>query len=76
MGKKSSNVRLTEEAHGLLAEMAHDCDTDMKAVASEAVIRMATRKHDDSLFAFGAFALGAIAGGVLMCIVFFVKLAI
>lgn len=69
----NENVRLTKEAHTLLAEMAHDCDTDMKDVASEAIMRAVQRNHDDSRFAFGAFVLGAIVGGVLM---FFVGMGI
>lgn len=76
MDKKGNNVRLTEEAHWLLAEMGHDCDASMKELASEAITRMADRKKEDKRFALGAFALGAIVGSVLMCIVFFVRLAI
>ena len=66
MEKNSSNVRLTEEAHGLLAEMANDCETTMKEVASEAIMRAVHKNHDDSRFALGAFALGSVVGGVLM----------
>ena len=66
MDKKGNNVRLTEEAHGLLAEMAHDYDASMMDVASEAIMRVVQRKQDDRRFTFGAFVLGAIAGGVLM----------
>ena len=63
---KSNNVKLTEEAYYLLAEMAEDCDTTMRELASEAVMRMANRMRDEKRYAFGTFALGAIAGGVLM----------
>ena len=66
MDRKGNNVRLTEEAHGLLAEMGHDCDASMKEVASEAIMRMFRRKQDNKRHALGAFALGSIAGGVLM----------
>ena len=66
MATKEGKVRLTEEAHGLCAEMAHDCDVTMKDVASEAIVRMSLRKQDDKRYAFGTFLLGAIAGGVLM----------
>ena len=66
MDPKGNNVRLTEEAHGLLAEMADDCDSSMKDVASEAVIRMTQRKRDNRRYAFGTFALGAISCGALM----------
>ena len=70
MATKEGKVRLTEEAHGLCAEMAHDCDITMKDVASEAVIRMSMRRRSDRRYAmtclFGAFALGVIMGGVLM----------
>ena len=64
--EKEGRVRLTEEAHGLCAEIAHDCDITMKDVASEAITRMSVRKRDDKRYAFGMFAMGAIAGGVLM----------
>lgn len=67
------NVRLTKEAHALLAEMADDCETTMKEIASEAITRAVHKNHDDSRFALGAFVLGAIVGGVLM---FFVGLVI
>ena len=70
MATKAGKVRLTGEAHGLCAGMAHDCDITMKDVASEAVTRMAMRKRDERRYAFGTFLLGAIAGGVLM---FFVE---
>ena len=73
MATKEGRVRLTEEAHGLCAEMAHDCDITMKDVASEAVIRMSLRKRDERQYKFGAFILGAVTGGVLM---FFVGLVI
>ena len=73
MATKEGRVRLTEEAHGLCAEMAHDCDVTMKDVASEAVTRMAMRKRDERQYKFGAFALGAITGGVLM---FFVGIGV
>ena len=73
MATKEGKVRLTEEAHGLCAEMAHDCDVTMKDVASEAITRMAERKRDEKRYAFGTFALGAITGGVLM---FFVGMVI
>ena len=73
MATKEGKVRLTEEAHGLCAEMAHDCDVTMKDVASEAVLRMSMRKRDEGQYAFGTFALGAIAGGVLM---FFIGLVV
>ena len=76
MDKKQNHVRLTEEAHWLLAEMAEDCNATMRELASEAITRMAERRHNDTQFAYGAFALGAIAGGVLMCVVFFVRLVI
>ena len=66
---KSNNVKLTEEAHYLLAEMAEDCDTTMRELASEAVMRMAMRKRDERQYKFGAFALGAITGGALMLFV-------
>ena len=66
MDTNKGRVRLTEEAHGLCAEMAHDCDITMKDVASEAVTWMAQRKRDERQYKFGAFALGAITGGVLM----------
>ena len=66
MAIKEGRVRLSEEAHGLCAEMAHDCDITMKDVASEAVTRMAMRKQDERRYPFDMFFLGAIAGGVLM----------
>ena len=71
MATKEGRVRLTEEAHWLLAEMGHDCDATMKELASEAITRMANRTRDEKRYAFGTFALGAITGGVLM---FFVGL--
>ena len=71
MNSNKGRVRLSEEAHGLCAEMAHDCDITMKDVASEAITRMANRTRDEKRYAFGTFALGAITGGVLM---FFVGL--
>ena len=40
MDPRGNNVRLTEEAHGLLAEMAHDCDSSMKEIASEAIFSL------------------------------------
>ena len=70
---KENKVRLTQEAHRLLAEMGHDCDASMKELASEAITRMANRTRDERQYKFGAFALGAIVGGVLM---FFVGTAI
>lgn len=73
MRTKEGKVRLTGEAHGLCAEMAHDCDITMKDVASEAIIRMALRRRDERRYAFGTFILGAIAGGTLM---FFVGLVV
>lgn len=70
MDTKGNNVRLTEEAHRLLAEMAHDCDASMKDVASGVIVGVASRKQDDKRddkrFAFGTFALGSIIGGLLM----------
>ena len=73
MDTNKGRVRLSEEAHGICVEMAHDCDITMKDVASEAVTRMSRRRRDDKRFAFGTFALGSIAGGALM---FFVGLAL
>ena len=73
MDPKGNNVRLTEEAHGLLSKMTHDSDASMKDVASEAVIRLIQRKRDNRRYALGTFALGAISGGALM---FFLGLAI
>ena len=69
MDPRGGNVRLTEEAHGLLAEMSDDYDSSMKDVASEAVIRMSQRKRDDRRYRFGAFALGAVSCGALMFVV-------
>ena len=66
MATKEGRVRLSEEAHWLLAEMGHDCDATMKELASEAITRMAERKRDEKRYAFGTFALGAITGGALM----------
>ena len=60
-----NTIKLTEEAYGLVAEMAHDCDATMRDVASEAIMRF-RRQRDNRQYAFGAFALGAIAGGALM----------
>ena len=67
MATKEGKVRLTGEAHGLCAEMAHDCDVTMKDVASEAITRMAERKRDERQYKFGAFALGALTSGCLVC---------
>lgn len=66
---KEGKVRLTEEAHGLCADMACVFDTTMKDVASEAVTRMAERQREERRYAWGTFVLGAIAGGVLMFVV-------
>jgi len=66
MNEKGSHVRLTEEAHGLLAEMAEDCDTTMRELASEAVTRMANRTRDKRRYTIGTFIQGAIVGGVVM----------
>ena len=63
---KSHNVKLTEEAHWLLAEMAEDYNATMRELASEAITRMANRNRDERQYKFGAFALGAIVGGALM----------
>ena len=41
--RQGSNVRLTEEAHGLLAKKAKDFGASMKEVASEAIVLLATR---------------------------------
>jgi len=64
---KPHNVRLTQEAHWLLAEMAEDCDTTMRELASEAITRMAERTREKKRCAFGTFALGALTGG---CVAF------
>ena len=69
MATKEGKVRLTEEAHGLCAEMARDCDVTMKEVASEAITRMANRTRDERQYKFGAFALGAITCGALMFVI-------
>ncbi len=75
MQTKKGRVRLSEEAHGLLAEMAHDCDETMKDVASEAVMRMAQRQRDEKRYPFGTFALGALTGGCLV-LAYFVGMVI
>ena len=41
---KGNNVRLTPEAHGLLAEKAKNLDDSMKGVASEAIISLFKRE--------------------------------
>lgn len=41
---KTSNVRLTGEAHTLLAEKAKNLNESMKAIASEAVISLFKRE--------------------------------
>ena len=69
MKTKENKVRLTQEAHWLLAEMAEDCDTTMRELASEAITRMAMRKRDERQYKFGAFILGAVTGGALMLFV-------
>ena len=74
MATKEGKVRLTEEAHGLCAEMAHDCDSSMKNIASEAIIRMSLRNQNDRRYPFGTFALGLIAGAALS--LFFIGLVV
>ena len=69
MATKRSNVRLTDKAHRLLTEKAENSGFSMKEIASEAVMLMFRQKRDNKRYAFGAFALGAIAGGVLMLFV-------
>ena len=66
MTAKRHNVRLTEEAHSLLTQRTEGSGVSMKDAASEAVMSMFKQKRDNSRYAFGAFALGSIAGGVLM----------
>ena len=73
MATKEGKVRLTGEAHGLCAEMAHDCDITMKDVASEAITRMARRQRNERRNHFDMFFLGVIAGGLLM---FFIGLVV
>ena len=70
MNKKQNHVRLTEEAHWLLAEMAEDCNATMLELASEAITRMANRTREKKRYAFGTFALGALTGGCLVCAYF------
>ena len=78
---KGNNVRLTPEAHQLLAEKAEDYNVSMKDVASEAIVlltkreewrahveRLEQKSKDNKLFAFGTFVLGALASG---CVVYF-----
>ena len=67
---KENKVRLTQEAHWLLAEMGHDCDASMKELASEAITRMANRTREKKRYAFGTFALGTLTGGCLVCAYF------
>jgi hypothetical protein len=79
---KGNNVRLTPEAHQLLAEKAEDYNVSMKDVASEAIVlltkreewrahveRLEQKSKDNKLFALGTFVLGALASG---CVMFFV----
>ena len=40
-----NNVRITDEAHALLAEKAEDFGATMKEVASEAIVLLARRKE-------------------------------
>ena len=63
---KENKVRLTQEAHWLLAEMGHDCDASMKELASEAITRMANRTREKKKFVYTAFFHGTIAGGAVM----------
>ena len=67
---KENHVRLTQEAHGLLAEMAEDYDATMRELTSEAITRMANRTREKKRYAFGTFALGALTGGCLVCAYF------
>ena len=73
MDRKGSNVRLTEQAHDLLALHTDGSGISMKDAASDAILLMLKHKRDNVRYRFAAFALGAISGGVLM---FFVGLAI
>lgn len=66
MDPRGGNVRLTEKAHELLAKRIEDSGISMKDAASEAVMLMFRQKRDNSRYAFGAFTIGAISGGVLM----------
>ena len=85
MSLRGNNVRLTAEAHQLLAEKAKNLGDSMKEVASEAIISLFKRElkyneyiacisqlkaqiRDSKGFAFGTFALGALASG---CVMFF-----
>ena len=71
MDPRGGNVRLTEKAHELLAKRTEGSGVSMKDAASEAVLLMFQQKRDNSRYAFGAFALGAVAGG---CLMFFVEM--
>ena len=48
--RKGSNVRLTDEAHTLLAEKAEDFGATMKEVASEAIFLLARGDERDKEF--------------------------
>ena len=45
MPLKGNNVRLTEQAHQLLAEKAEDYNVSMKDVASEAIVLLTKRDN-------------------------------
>lgn len=70
MSRSGNNVRLTEQAHALLSEKAEDYNATQKDIASEAIMMMFNlrdnEKQDNRRYAFGTFALGALAGGCVM----------
>ena len=47
MRENGKNVRLTQQAHILCSEKAEDCNTSMKAVASEAIFLLVRGEDRD-----------------------------
>lgn len=70
MATKEGKVRLTKEAHNLLAKKAEDSGSSMKEIASATIIDSSRRQREIQRYQFGTFLFGALTGGCLVCAYF------